>query len=241
MSKSVAANWDRLELAGRGELLYATGVPLPLRHQPAGQDLRQLSSPRHGIDVSLRCSQAARPATSTQHPPAPITHHPLPQQPSTSTALHQHGRPPPQQDHCSLLAGSRVCRARDRPRRRRRPRGRRARARRPAGAPLPAAAGAAAPPHGRVLPLATVHLARSPATLASGGGGASPRTPLSAATAAPRIVVARHGWPLRRARPRPLLGGRRRAFASSRRSAMVDASRLALTLTLALALTLTCR
>ena len=55
--RDVAAHWDRLELAGRGELLYATGVPLPLRHQPAGQDLRQLSSPRHGIDLSLRCSQ----------------------------------------------------------------------------------------------------------------------------------------------------------------------------------------
>ena len=57
MRSSVATHWDRLELAGRGELLYATGVPLPLRHQPAGQDLRQLSSPRHGIDLSLRCSQ----------------------------------------------------------------------------------------------------------------------------------------------------------------------------------------
>ena len=56
LMRDVAAHWDRLELAGRGELLYATGVPLPLRHQPAGQDLRQLSSPRHGIDLSLRCS-----------------------------------------------------------------------------------------------------------------------------------------------------------------------------------------
>ena len=53
----MATHWDRLELAGRGELVYATGVPLPLRHQPAGQDLRQLSSPSHGIDLLLRCSQ----------------------------------------------------------------------------------------------------------------------------------------------------------------------------------------
>ena len=49
--------WDRLELAGGGELVYATGVPLPLRNQPAGQELRQLASPRHGLDVSLRCVQ----------------------------------------------------------------------------------------------------------------------------------------------------------------------------------------
>ena len=52
----MTSQWDRLELVGRGELLYAAGMPLPLRHQP-GHDLQQLSTTRHGLDVSLRCSR----------------------------------------------------------------------------------------------------------------------------------------------------------------------------------------